>query len=141
MSRYLDRVRTNYLILHAADTYARMDTTAADIDQWHRQRGFSGIGYHYVIRRDGTVENGRPDAVVGAHCRSKGRNRDSVGICLIGGRSDDDKPEDNFTVNQLQSLGFLIQKLKIKYPGVKVKGHRDFDPNKACPCFDYSPFA
>lgn len=137
MAKFSPRKSTDYVILHCADTYARMNTTVADIDGWHRQRGFIAIGYHYVILRDGSVEAGRPDHVIGAHCREKGRNRDSIGICLVGGRGDDDKPEDNFTPEQLASLKRLIKKLHVKYGQFILAGHRDFSSRKTCPNFDY----
>ena len=139
MTEYLNRSQpTRYLIIHCSDTYADMDTSAATIDQWHRARGFSGIGYHFVIRRDGYIENGRPVDAIGAHCKAKGRNRDSVGICLVGGKSrEDGGPEDNFTREQIASLRNLISQLKLKYPDAAVAGHRDFDKSRACPCFDF----
>ena len=71
------------IIVHCSATKARQDFTVADIDHWHRQRGFNGIGYHYVIRLDGKLEKGRDVALAGAHC--KGWNERSVGICYIGG--------------------------------------------------------
>ena len=66
-----------------------------DIDRWHRERGWLKIGYHYVIKRDGTVETGRELEEVGAH--AKGHNAISVGICMVGGLSEDNEPETNFT--------------------------------------------
>lgn len=138
MVKFVSRAKTDYLIIHCSDTYEDMDTSAADIDLWHRQRGFTAIGYHYVIRIDGRIEVGRPEDAIGAHCRAKGRNRDSIGICLIGGKSkDNDGPEDNFTGAQLVSLRRLIAQLTLKYPHAQIKGHRDFERGKTCPAFDY----
>ena len=71
------------IIVHCSATKAGQDFTAADIDCWHRERGFNGIGYHYVIRLDGKLEKGRDVSLAGAHCR--GWNERSVGICYIGG--------------------------------------------------------
>ena len=122
------------IVIHCSDTFARMDTSARDIDQWHRARGFAGIGYHYVIRRNGNREIGRPVERVGAHVR--GYNARSIGICMVGGKGDDGSPECNFTRSQWSELDWLVGELIARFPGAKVIGHRDLDPGKACPCFD-----
>ena len=77
-------------LLNASDNF-----NANDIDRWHKQKGWKGIGYHYVILLDGTVEQGRELEAVGAHC--SGHNAHSVGICYIGGISKDGKPKDTRT--------------------------------------------
>lgn len=128
------RKSTNKLIVHCADTYAHMDIGAREINNWHIDRGWSGIGYHFVVRRDGTVENGRAINQVGAHC--KGFNSESIGICLVGGRGDQGQPEDNFTESQMETLGFLIDSLEGDYPDADVFGHNDLNPHKFCPSFD-----
>tara|TARA_R110000824_G_scaffold69297_3_gene178620 strand:+ start:11611 stop:11994 length:384 start_codon:yes stop_codon:yes gene_type:complete len=111
-----------------------MDIGAREINNWHIDRGWSGIGYHFVVRRDGTVENGRAINQVGAHC--KGFNSESIGICLVGGRGDQGQPEDNFTESQMETLGFLIDSLEGDYPDADVFGHNDLNPHKFCPSFD-----
>ena len=79
-----DRKRTDFIAVHCSATRPSMDVGVKEIDQWHRARGFSGgVGYHYVIRRDGTLEHGRAEAAVGAHV--EGYNHNSVGVCLGGG--------------------------------------------------------
>lgn len=126
----------DYLVIHCAATKASMDIGVAEIAKWHREKGWFDVGYHYVIRRDGTVEKGRPDDRPGAHARSY--NHISLGICLVGGVSEDGKtPEDNFTFGQWNSLTELVTNLKETYPDAVVLGHRDL-PNvhKACPSFD-----
>jgi N-acetyl-anhydromuramyl-L-alanine amidase AmpD len=128
------RTSTNKLIVHCSDTYANMDIGVKEVNQWHLDRGWSGVGYHFVIRRDGTVENGRGINEMGAHCR--GYNAESIGICLVGGRGIGGKPEDNFTQRQLESLEFLIESLEGDYPGAKVFGHNELNPHKACPSFN-----
>ena len=124
-----------FLAVHCSATQAKQDITAADIGRWHRQRGFLKIGYHFVIRRDGTVETGRGLDEVGAHV--EGFNSQSIGVCLVGGIDAKGKAEDNFTNEQWAALEVLLKDLVIKFPGAKVQGHRDF-PNvkKDCPCFD-----
>jgi N-acetylmuramoyl-L-alanine amidase len=114
-----------------------MNIGAADIDKWHRQKGWACIGYHYVIRRDGTVEPGREEAVIGSHVQ--GWNSHSVGICMVGGVSADDvsKAVNNFTPAQFESLKKLLIDLKKRYPKAKIQGHKDFpEVAKACPSFD-----
>lgn len=122
------------LIIHCSATPEGRDYTVADIDRWHRARGFKGIGYHYVIYRDGSVHPGRAVEVIGAHCT--GQNANSIGICYIGGLAADGKTaKDTRTPVQKEALRKLVAELKAKYPGVTVHGHREF-ANKACPCFD-----
>lgn len=131
------RSKTDYLVVHCSATSEESDIGAADIDKWHRAQGWYCIGYHYVIRRDGTVEQGRDKEVVGAHVVDV--NASSVGICLVGGVDADNhkKAENNYTKEQFDSLKKILIELQIDYPQAKIQGHRDF-PNvkKACPCFD-----
>ena len=122
------------IIIHCADTPEGRDNKAADIDRWHKQRGFDHIGYHYVIDLDGTVEAGRDLDCIGAHC--KGHNTNSIGICYIGGADRDTmKPKDTRTDAQKKSLLLLLKYLRQRYPDAKIYGHRDFS-DKACPSFD-----
>lgn len=124
----------NEIIVHCSATQEGKDFTIADIDRWHRQRGFTKIGYHYVIYRDGTIHVGRNESEVGAHCLV--HNQNSIGICYIGGLSSDGKtPKDTRTDAQKKALTTLLQALKKKYPSASIHGHRDF-AKKACPSFD-----
>ena len=96
------------IIIHCADTPEGRDDKAADIDRWHKQRGFDRIGYHYVIDLDGTIEAGRDPDCIGAHC--KGHNTNSIGICYIGGADRDTlKPKDTRTYAQKASLLLLLK--------------------------------
>lgn len=108
-----------------------------DIRVMHLKRGFIDVGYHYVIKRDGTVQTGRPLDRQGAHVSKY--NHLSVGICLIGGVSEKDinVPEANFTPAQFASLKKVLADLRTKFPNADICGHRDI-PNvrKACPSFD-----
>lgn len=124
----------NKIIIHCADTFSDMDIGAAEIDQWHRQRGFNSIGYHYVIRRDGTVEKGRPDNASGAHVA--GHNTGSIGICLVGGKARKAENPCNFTRQQWSSLEGLVRILTLEYPQAEVLGHTDLDSGKSCPTFN-----
>lgn len=124
----------NEIIVHCAATAEGKDFTVADIKRWHLARGFSDIGYHYVIYRDGTIHTGRSESVVGAHCT--GHNTHSIGVCYIGGCAADGKtPKDTRTPAQKDALIKILKELKAKYPSAKIHGHRDF-ANKACPSFD-----
>ena len=126
------------IILHCADTEEGQDFTVFDIDRWHKQRGWICVGYHYVIRLDGTVEHGRPEEAVGAHCLHQ--NHNSLGICYIGGRRNGHFT-DTRTPAQLASMEKLVKQLLQKYPDARVCGHHDFNAEKACPCFDARAWA
>lgn len=124
----------NKIIIHCTATRPSQDCTVQLIDQWHRQRGFDGIGYHYVIYRDGSVHEGRPLSKVGAHC--VGQNSDSIGISYCGGVAEDGTtPQDNRTDAQKVAIRQLIKELRQAYGNIPVYGHRDF-ANKACPSYD-----
>lgn len=109
-----------------------MDIGAAEIERWHRARGFFGIGYHYVIRRNGQLEKGRPLEKAGAH--AEGYNANSIGICLVGGIDDKGKPQNNFTDAQWIELKRLVSELVEKYGALKIIGHNEV-AHKACPSF------
>jgi N-acetylmuramoyl-L-alanine amidase len=126
----------NSLVVHCSATPAGKAFHAADIDRWHRARGWDGIGYHYVITLDGSVEPGRHIEEIGAHV--EGHNRDSIGICLIGGMNAQNTAAANtFNVRQFDALAMLLHGLRQRWPKARILGHRDF-PNvhKDCPSFD-----
>ena len=115
-----------YLVVHCSDSPDTLDIGAKNIHDWHRERGWDGIGYHAVIRRNGKLEMGRPQYWNGAHVRSY--NRQSLGVCLVG--------RNRFTDDQMAALRALLDEWKAKYPQAEVVGHRDLDPRKTCPNFD-----
>lgn len=121
------------IIVHCTATPASRNYTVDDIDAWHRERGFNGIGYHYLIYLDGTIASGRPETQIGAHC--KGHNAESIGICYVGGLDDKGRHRDTRTIEQRASLLILLTLLKQRYPGATIHSHSDFAP-KSCPCFD-----
>lgn len=120
------------IIIHCAATKPNMDIGAKEIDGWHRAKGYFGIGYHYVIRRNGELELGRPLDKAGAH--AKDHNATSIGICLVGGIDDNGKPDCNFTAEQWAELKRLVLDLKGRFGDLHVIGHNDVAA-KACPCF------
>lgn len=125
------------LIIHCSATRKNQDIGVVDIARWHQEKGYETCGYHYVIRRDGSLEAGRPEDKQGAHCESQ--NKDSIGICLVGGLADDLKtPELNYSSKQWDCLSVLVDSLCKKYPDVMVAGHNDFTDKKTCPNFKVS---
>lgn len=126
--------KINEIIVHCAATPESKNFKAADIDRWHRERKMKCIGYHYVVDLDGTVEPGRPESEIGAHCL--GHNQNSIGVCYVGGLAADGRtPKDTRTAAQKEALLALLKKLRAKYPKAPIHGHRDFAA-KACPSFD-----
>ncbi|MBQ0023122.1 MAG: N-acetylmuramoyl-L-alanine amidase [Prevotellaceae bacterium] len=122
------------IIIHCSATAEGKDFGAADIDRWHKNRGWSCIGYHFVVRLDGTVEQGRQMRMAGAHCA--GHNMCSIGVCYIGGcAADGVTPKDTRTEAQKRALKNIVTVLKACYPNATIHGHREFSA-KACPCFD-----
>lgn len=143
--------RIDKIIIHCSASKEGQDVTVEQIDKMHRQRGFAGIGYHFVIYRNGQVHDGREISKVGAH--TTGYNKGSIGICYIGGLGKDGKIKDTRTLEQRNSLYQLVKKLMEMYPIKEVKGHRDYSPDtngdgviskyewiKGCPCFEVSEF-
>ena len=121
------------LIIHCSAVRPNQTSSARQIDEWHRARGYAnGIGYHYVVRRDGSIEPGRPEEMIGAHC--KNHNRHSLGVCYEGGLDLSGNPQDTRTEAQKRSLRTLLRALKQRYPRALILGHNTF-ANKACPCF------
>ncbi|MDO4216156.1 MAG: N-acetylmuramoyl-L-alanine amidase [Bacteroidales bacterium] len=121
------------IIVHCSAVKPSQTSSLRQIDEWHRAQGFHSCGYHYIVRRDGTVEKGRDETVVGSHCQ--GFNAQSIGICYEGGLDENGTPKDTRTPQQKTTLLTLIKELKTRYPHAQVKGHHDFNPHKACPCF------
>jgi N-acetyl-anhydromuramyl-L-alanine amidase AmpD len=138
----------NTIVIHCSATKEGKEYDREDIKKWHLARGFKDIGYHFVIKLDGSIELGRPLNQVGAHV--KNANTGTIGICYIGGLDSNGKPKDTRTPEQKKSLVELINTIKESIPTIKaIKGHRDYskdlnkngriDPSeyiKACPCFE-----
>jgi N-acetylmuramoyl-L-alanine amidase len=155
--KVIPKLNMEFMIVHCSATPHHMDIGVKEIDEWHRSKGwFNGCGYHYVIRRDGTVETGPrlsdEGYHPGAHTKELGLNQRSIGICLVGGTVrkdkkkingwDDSRPLNNFNKAQFVALKELLTKLQAEFPRrLRILGHRDV-PNvlKDCPCFDVISF-
>ncbi|MEL3904441.1 MAG: N-acetylmuramoyl-L-alanine amidase [Treponemataceae bacterium] len=121
------------IIIHCTATPSGRVVTVKDVDAWHRQRGFQGIGYHFLIGLNGEIWKGRPIGNIGAH--TLGQNSRSIGVCYVGGLDLNGKARDTRTPAQKDSLLKLLKSLKSQFPRATIHGHREFAA-KDCPCFD-----
>jgi len=135
------------IVIHCSATKEGLDIDASVIRSWHKNKGYRDIGYHYVIKLDGTIEKGRSEESIGAHVQ--GFNANSIGICYVGGLDKEGNPSDTRTDAQKKAMRKLYSDLKPKYPNAKWCGHRDLSPDidgdgtiekfewmKACPSFE-----
>lgn len=120
------------IILHCTATPPGMHVDVATVRKWHKARGWSDCGYHFLLHLDGTIERGRPIHKVGAH--TKQHNEDSVGVAYAGGVTDEMVPHDTMTVYQEISFLLLVRSLRTVYGPMTIHGHNEF-ANKACPSF------
>ena len=122
------------IIVHCSAVRPDQTSSAAQIDTWHRKDNHwkLGIGYHYVVRRDGEIESGRPEWMIGAHCLN--HNAHSIGVCYEGGLDIRGQPDDTRTEAQKTSLRRLLTDLHRRYPRALIVGHHDLNPKKDCPC-------
>ncbi len=146
-----NRTTTDLLVLHCSATRPSQDIDRATIEAWHKAKGWSAIGYHFVIKRDGTLQLGRPLEEIGAHV--EGFNSHSVGICMVGGLDEAGvgliNDRSGFTAAQWVTAHTLIPMLLKIWPAARIVGHRDLSPDvdgdgsveqrewlKTCPGFD-----
>ena len=124
-----------YLVIHCSATREDRSYTVQQLRSDHLSRGFIDIGYHYYIRRDGTLTQHRRHDEVGAHCRPF--NRCSIGICYEGGLDANGKPKDTRTLEQRGAIITLLIELKRKFPNAMIRGHNEMPGSvpKACPCY------
>jgi hypothetical protein len=145
--QYERRPKTEFIVVHTSASAYGADLGWKAIDKMHRERGWDGIGYHGVIRLNGTYEPARPWWAIGAH--AYGYNMRAIGFCLVGGLNADGKPHDTYSTTQLNTLELTVRLALLAYPDAKVVGHRDLSPDvngdgviepwewvKQCPCFD-----
>lgn len=139
--------KIDYIAIHCSATIEGEDLGVTTFRAWHKRKGWSDIGYHFVVTLNGKIEIGRPIEEIGAHV--KGFNSNSIGIVYTGGLDKARNPKDTRTPEQKESLLILIKTLKKMFPNAIVQGHRDFSPDKngdgiisknewlkSCPCFD-----
>lgn len=131
----------NSIILHCTDTPASRKVTLQDIRRWHvQERGWEDVGYHFIVDQQGTIIHGRPTNRPGAHCN--GHNQNSIGVCYIGGLSEDGKEHiDTRTPEQRKALVELVKALMWEF-GLRVEHihcHNEYS-NKSCPCFTREDF-
>lgn len=123
------------IIIHCSAVRPNKEYGVRDIDKDHRKRGWKyGCGYHYVVRRDGTIETGRPLEMVGAHCLH--HNRHSIGICYEGGLDAKGKHADTRTDAQKKAMRELLERLHQQFPKAMIVGHNAIDSTRGCPCFN-----
>ena len=130
--RHLDEI-----IIHCTATVEGKNYTVKTIDRWHKDRGWKGIGYHYVVYLDGSIHEGRPLAQQGAHV--SGHNKSTAGVVYVGGLDKNKDPKDTRTAAQKKSLHKICKDLVSDFPTIKkISGHNQY-ANKACPCFSVPP--
>ena len=124
----------NKVILHCSATPEGKDYSVKTIRGWHVVgNGWSDIGYHYVIQLDGTISQGRPINKSGAH--TKGENKNSIGVCYIGGLDKDKSPKDTMNAEQNTAFRMLVLSVRTLFgKDITIHGHNEFS-NKACPSF------
>lgn len=135
------------IVVHCTATKPYQDIGVEEVRRMHKAKGWSDIGYHYLIRIDGTREEGRNVDYIGAHV--SGFNAHSIGVVYVGGIDNQVNGKDTRTENQKNALLLLLMDLKKLYPKAKISGHRDFSPDKngdgiispdewlkECPCFN-----
>lgn len=123
------------IIIHCSAVRPWEQSGFREIDLWHRQRGWKyGCGYHFIVRRDGSIEDGRPLEMIGAHCLN--HNNHSIGICYEGGLDVAGRPADTRTEAQKVTMRQLLERLHRQFPNAVIVGHNVFEPMKACPCFN-----
>lgn len=122
------------IVVHCTATPDGRPQTVADIRSWHRAKGWSDIGYHFLIGLDGSIHTGRPIEKIGAHV--VGHNAGSIGIVYVGGNDTRGRSKDTRTDAQKASLRKLLTELAIKYKVKRILGHHDLFAGKDCPCFD-----
>ena len=126
--------QVNKIIVHCTATPEGRDVTVDEIRRWHvEEKNWSDIGYHWIVTLNGTLERGRPEHIQGAH--AKGFNKNSIGLCYVGGVDKDMIPKDTRTEGQKETLKCILEDLKDRYPNAEIIGHRDVS-SKACPSFD-----
>ena len=125
------RNKTDIIVIHHTGSVKDMDASASQIHAWHKNQGWSGIGYHFVVRKDGSVERGRPIWAVGAHAGENGMNSHSIGIHLSGDFNAA-KPTDKQIESCSMLCAYLCEQYNISIDRKHIKGHKEVG-NTDCP--------
>lgn len=133
------RKTTDMIVIHCSATPPTMNVDVKDIRRWHINNGWADVGYHFVIKRDGEIQNGRDINEVGAHVA--GHNSHTVGVCLVGGTDARGRAECSFTDAQWASLRQVIHKINGIYGELRLRGHHDLFRGKDCPSFNVQTYA
>ena len=125
-----------FLVLQCSATRRNQDYSVDQLRKDHKKRGFRDVGYHFYVRKDGTLTQHRMLMEVGAHARPY--NRCSIGICYEGGLDEQGKPCNTLTAAQDARISDLLTVLHHLFPKAEIVGHRDLPGTtpKDCPCFD-----
>lgn len=125
-----------FLVLHCSATRCNLDYSVEQLRRDHKSRGFYDVGYHFYIRKDGSMTQHRFLLEVGAHARPF--NRCSIGICYEGGLNEHALPCDTRTPEQTERIVDVLSRLHRLFPKAKIVGHRDLPGTtpKECPCLD-----
>ena len=122
------------IVLHCDGIMPHQHNTVKKIDDYHKSKGWKGIGYHFWVNRQGEVFTGRRLEEVGAHV--VGHNKHSIGICYEGGLDSAGRKADTRTPEQVRALRQLVERMHAYFPQAIIVGHHDLNPGKDCPCFD-----
>ena len=122
------------IVLHCSGIMPNQHQDIKDVDAYHKSKGWNGVGYHFYVRRDGTVEYGRRLDEVGAHVVN--HNKHSIGICYEGGLDSAGEAADTRTPEQVRALREIVERMHAYFPHAVIVGHHDLNPTKPCPCFD-----
>ena len=126
--------KVDLVVVHCLATPEGRDVHINEVRRWHvEERGWSDVGYHWLVTLDGSIEKGRDESISGAH--AKGYNSKSIGVAYVGGVDVDMEPKDTRTDAQKMALHCLIEDIRGRYPKAEVIGHRDVS-SKDCPSFD-----
>ena len=124
-----------YIVVHCSATLPWQDWTVQDVDNCHRRKGWAMCGYHWIIRQNGEIQEGRPEKFAGAHVNHY--NEHAIGVCYIGGLDELGRDADTRTPEQKAALWHLLKELKQDYPQAMILGHKDFPGvSKSCPCYN-----
>tara|TARA_Y100001938_G_scaffold150382_1_gene241055 strand:- start:1848 stop:2405 length:558 start_codon:yes stop_codon:yes gene_type:complete len=133
--KWIKRDETNFIVIHSSLTKGSDDEGVESMRSLHMRQGCVDVGYHFIIRRNGVTDLGRPIHAIGNHCPQV--DEQSVGICLIGGGDKNRKAKaPDYNIPQMESLAYICLSLVKIYPEAEIVGHNRFSPESKCPVFN-----